>query len=70
MEREFRRPMTSNLLPDLASTHSPLTYDLSLKMAGFLSCRLVSLDLRAMLRGLTYLERETVSHYVYVSFLL
>jgi hypothetical protein len=30
-------PTTSNLLPDLASTHSPLTSDLSLKREGFLT---------------------------------
>jgi hypothetical protein len=37
------RPMTSNLLPDLASTQLPSTYDLSLNKAGFLSCSFVSL---------------------------
>jgi len=30
-------PTTSNLLPDLASTQLPLTYDLSWNKAGFLT---------------------------------
>ena len=48
-EGGFRRPMMLNLLPDLASTHSPLTYDLSWKTAGFLSWPAVSPELSILL---------------------
>jgi hypothetical protein len=56
-------PTTPNLLPDLASTHSPLTSDLSLKIERFLIWNL-SAYLFSAQNLLAHFKGEFISHFM------